>query len=464
MYDTIRVCISLSDFQHSKILHDLKSDDQWRWVQIQGSTGETRFKRLKGLTELHDQHSFHRDILWDIPDTNRSDEKFLTLEFSLPKFWQGHNIHLLYELTPSLEEMRRIFSRELHLRLPPIRDWLVKRLDLCYAWHCPTQVIAEQVLESLKRLHYPRKKPTIFPSAVMFVGKTYSLKFYLKLPEFINNDRKALIEEKAKMEWINYLEELADGVLRCEATLRSQWLGKNGIKTVHDLIIGTGYVYDSVLRQNYPQIDRHPDLAKNLRYVILNKSGCTVRDRQVVDRLAEIGDRSAEISDKMLKGYLYDINKHYSASEHLAYFDRQLQMFKGGGFVAKDNNPMTILDYFLTKLLGNFKGMETLDQIVLKLGEKYKPVKAARLTSFWLYVQRLGSQKAKDSFGHDSFYASKRDLKSAGVSLLEPIKVINATDRFISRFELDIPSQYVVNKVSDYRDSGNLLNLPKVSS
>ena len=134
------------------------------------------------------------------------------------------------------------------------------------------------------------------------------------------------------------------------------------------------------------------------------------------------------------------------------------------GVIAFKNrdNPTAIIQFLLAKFIGENAGMQKVDEIESKLMEVYKPVKAARLMSFWLYIQRFGSAKAKEAFGHNSYYVSKRELKQAGVSLIEPPSGNNVTviDRdFMRDFRLEVPSQFATNKVDDFRNSGNLLNL-----
>ena len=57
------------------------------------------------------------------------------------------------------------------------------------------------------------------------------------------------------------------------------------------------------------------------------------------------------------------------------------------------------------------------DEVKAKLFEKYKRTKAARLLGFWLHVQKIGVDDAKQSYGRSPFYAAQADLKAVGVSL-----------------------------------------------
>jgi hypothetical protein len=138
----------------------------------------------------------------------------------------------------------------------------------------------------------------------------------------------------------------------------------------------------------------------------------------------------------------------------------QITHFAGGGFstIIKPKT-IEILSEIITKLVGECKGMETIDQIEEKLSKLYKNHKVADLVGFWLYVQRKGIKAAKERFNKDKFYRNKRALQEAGVGLIEPPKIIDASDRFSKEFEIEAPSLYATNRFDDHRDSDNLLNL-----
>lgn len=53
-------------------------------------------------------------------------------------------------------------------------------------------------------------------------------------------------------------------------------------------------------------------------------------------------------------------------------------------------------------------------------------------------------------------------MKAAGVSLIEPVNAASTDDHFVRRFRLEIPSPYTTNNVDDFRDSGNILNMPNL--
>jgi II/X family phage/plasmid replication protein len=97
------------------------------------------------------------------------------------------------------------------------------RLDLCYAWKLAEEYRAERILDILQNFTFSKKKKYMFDSSVMYVGKTYSLKFYLKYPEFFKHDFKFL-KDLGHLNFAYSMLNNARGVIRFEATLRSQYL------------------------------------------------------------------------------------------------------------------------------------------------------------------------------------------------------------------------------------------------
>lgn len=450
MIDTIKLGIPISEKQHENLVNIVNKDSDWKWVMFNAQAGELRFIRHKGLIKS-DQQSFRREIFWDIPEFYELNNTYLTVEFSVPKYWYGHNIHLLYDYVKAIQVFRELIQKQLNLALPEIETWQVWRADICYAWRCPTQQISEQILDSIKKLHFPRKRPHIYADSVMFTGTTYSLKFYLKLTEFFVHDRKALLKANAKLEWVNHLEKKADGVLRCEVTLRRKYLERKGIKTLADLNAKTTYlINDDELKENYPEVDEDAHTEMFVTMCILK-----YMDKKTV---TYIQDSYLNIYSDLLEKF--NENYKFYAPKCKVEVLGQITNFAGGGFstIIKPKT-VEILSEIVTKLIGEHKGMETSEQVREKLRKAYKPAKASRLLGFWLFVQKLGIKAAKNDFGHNSFYVSKRALKEAGVGLIEPVKIIDASDRFIKEFKIEAPSSYATNRFDDHRDSDNLLNL-----
>lgn len=475
MLDTVKLGIPLTEKQHSIIQASADKADSWQWVQINNSTGDILFRRTKGLATT-DGQSFHRQLRWDVPYTY-SDDARLMIEFSIPKYWYGHNIRLLYDFLAPLQLLKQTLEDQFGLkgkgRLADVETWGLARLDICYAWKLPSQKLAQSYLDSLKRLHFPWKKPIIYPTAILFPGKTYSAKFYLKLPEFMQHDRKEMLKSHAALEWVDYCENLAEGVLRNEITCRQRFLKRQGIRTVADLLKQVEYVewLENVPPENdllravvftkvmgdymKPKIPDDPALAVPYLMNQLENGGTDFVLRSGTNISFE-GFRLNEV--KSIHTFLIEA------------LPPELQNFevKPGSIIYQtERKPIAILKGMLTKFIGENARMQPVDAIEAKLMESYKPVKASRLVSFWLYVQKFGSAKTKENYGKRSYYYNRNELKKAGISLIEPPTGNNITvlDRdWLQQFSLEIPSPHATNQYDDWRDSENVLNfVPKVS-
>jgi len=476
MLDTIKLGVPLTQTQHKKITAIAEQNDAWQWVLLNPCSGELYFRRVKGMADT-DGESYHRQLRWDIPYDYVEGECRLTLEFSVPKYWYGHNIHLLYDFTTPLDHLRDSLNKQFDLKgrgkLTDTAGWHVLRADICYTWRFPSQKLAQRYIDSLKRFHFPRKKPIIYDDSIVFVGKTYSVKFYLKLPEFKAHDRKEMLKSKASLEWINHLETLADGVLRFEATLRHQYLKRQGIRTVRDLACPVHYVEwvegtppETEIGREYAiafasWLHFNPDPAGEGFFSWLGSDNSPLNEQAAKTLYSglTLPVKGFKLSDSTLDSQTIKTARTGLGVDEVT-----------DGVIAFKNrdNPTAIIQFLLAKFIGENAGMQQVDQVKTKLMEVYKPVKAARLVSFWLYIQRFGSAEAKELFGERSYYASKSDMKKAGVSLIEPPSGNNVTviDRdFMRDFRLEVPSQFATNKVDDFRNSGNLLNLvPRLSS
>lgn len=475
MLDTIKLGIPLTQNQYRKIKALADENDCWQWVLLNPGTGELLFRRTKGLSNT-DGQSFHRQLRWDIPH-DYEDDCSLMIEFSIPKYWYGHNIRLLFDFTKALNHLKVSLEQQFGLkgkaRFPDVLNWAVLRADICYAWKFPSQRLAQTFLDSLKHLHYPRKKPIYYPTAILFAGRTYSVKIYLKLPEFKNHDRKDLLKQNAALEWIDYCEDIADGVLRFEVTLRGKYLKRQNIRSVRDLVRPFEVIEwvegDIPMNEVVKEIAISKVLCDHVASQLPSDPKAFIE--LVVPQLLGENPLTATLKDGVNISFdAFTLNTSSVIAPMVRRLPVELQTarIEAGVIIYRKWDRLTMMARsFLVKFVGECAGMQRVDEIEAKLMEAYKPVKAARLVSFWLYVQRFGSAKAKETFGRDSYYYSARELKKAGISLIEPPSGNNITvldQSFMQQFRMEIPSQFAVNQVDDFRDSGNILNfIPKMS-
>lgn len=443
MLDTLKVAIPLTQAQHRRIHRIAAQNDTWTWALLNQATGESLARKFKGLAQT-DGESYHREIRFDYPPRWTHDAK-LWVEFSVPKFWYGHNVVMLYDWPQALRHFRQLLINQFELRrsrFPEIEVWEVYRADACYAYGLPSQQSAQLYLDSLKRLRFPRKQPAIHPHSIFFGGGTFAFKVYLKLPEFMAHDRKELLKQKASGDWIEHLERLATGVLRVEASMRRKYLTRMGIKTVGDMMREQSWLeWDSHL-ENAPGFDAQLSTL-TIAATMLGEKGVT-----------EV--RSTDAGNHPLVNGV-----HYYAPDTKLDAGVICYYHPSGGYIY---NRLPVLWHqlrtLLYRFLGGVQGMQTVDKVEIALTAHYKPVKVARLVGFWLYVKQFGADKARNTFGQDSYYYNRRQLKAAGVGLVEANEnIIKADPEFFRDFGLEIPSKYAHLKTDEYRNSGNVLNL-----
>lgn len=484
MIDTLKLQIALTKSQYAKVKREATNFDQWVFLD---SAGEMHFLRRKGLSQI-DSPSFHRSIRWDIPGEWNPDDSSLTIELSVPKYWYGHNVRLLYDFYSALCELKRELDRRLHCRLPEPRRWRLLRADFCYAWNVGSERNARLCIDSLKHLHFPRKKPHVYDSSIMFAARTYSIKFYRKHPEFVQHDRKVLLQDcNASPDWVDHWERMAKPIVRYEATLRRQYLKRAGITTVADLLKPH---YDLCLRGDWGDSESH-------RLVLLPLALCC-RDPDSSDRLfhrtieeiAKCLDDYIQTGQELWepKGVFYIGSSSSPRALHIRSLDPSVldclepdntttlpcwhvpsDYPPGRVFLCDGSRSIVIikktvmevhLEKFLNKFLRENRGMQSRDEVRSLLLEHYKPNKAMRLYGTWLSILDIGSDRAKELYGNTAFYRDRKLLENAGVSLVEPPRIVPGSDSEILRnFKFEIPSIRVTNPVDDNRTSENVLNL-----
>lgn len=258
MIDTLKLRIPLSPYQVKKLNEIITMFGNYE-------RGEIRVKDLDYVVKWRqsilttDSPSFHRHLNFALDEFSQS----LILEFSVPKFWYGHNIRLLHNFMPGVERIKKLLEYQFSLRLPSVDGWQVLRADLCYCWKFTSSGIPKSYIRSLSALNFHRKKKTLFGNGetLYFSANSYSLKFYDKYSEFVAHDGKEIrkqikdlnnlylenlfvndiksrryLKEKVAFEnEYNRLLDMASGVMRFEVTCRSKSLKSWGIEYLSDL-------------------------------------------------------------------------------------------------------------------------------------------------------------------------------------------------------------------------------------
>ena len=211
MIDTIKFYIPIIDV---KILEKLKGQ-LMRFKKDDMKTGEVEFCFYTSQAELG---SYSRTINIRANDNPQG----LFIEFSVPKYEKGNNVEMIYphNLENILTKMYADFSKYLDFyELPPFSTWVIYRLDVCYNWLFKDREEAEYAMNFIQRIDYPRKHKYIYATSVMYKGSAYTIKFYLKGPEFKANDFKKVEEDRA---WELLL--WANRIMRFEVNLKRKYL------------------------------------------------------------------------------------------------------------------------------------------------------------------------------------------------------------------------------------------------
>lgn len=212
MIDTIRFRIPL-DPQ----LYDLFKAKSIQWSKKNNLTGQTIFATYKTNVNLG---SYDRSINLFLTDSEPDNAR---LEFSVPKYYYGHNVKLIYfDKFHGLLDQLHANIQHLFGYCPPVSKWEILRLDICYAWKFQNDLIADSVLQILKSYDYPKKQKILYDSSIMLKGSWYSIKWYLKHPEYYVHDFKELLKKDS--DYAHKIESMSQGVLRFEVTLRKKAL------------------------------------------------------------------------------------------------------------------------------------------------------------------------------------------------------------------------------------------------
>lgn len=265
MVDTI--VVQLHDLKkHQSILNSLRIlKTGFRKIDLNGvllpETGGTLQRELiindendrekeKFLYKVRHQASSHYKIIF----TADKYKDCLTFNFSIPKYFYGHNIaqsifnvnevdgvvnivsfddHLEAGFTRVIRYLRTFFDYE----FPSCEiDWTcleLKRLDFCFNQIFRTKNESLQYLDiqrdvRKKHLRQGSTKSNNYDTSIFFSNKDYSVKIYHKGTEYAKNDAKEherINEVKRRNVFnIGYLQQFSDKILRYEITIRPSYM------------------------------------------------------------------------------------------------------------------------------------------------------------------------------------------------------------------------------------------------
>lgn len=206
MIDTVKFKITADP----NILRCIRS----KAIEFRGFDHETQKMSYQIFKKPVKFGSYHYGIIITVNDDH------FTVEFSVPKYAYNHNVKLFdvskFEsvLTVLHREMEEFFKCTIEQPF----FWELTRLDLCYAWRFYDDDTAKSVIGYIQRQKFARKTQVNYETSTMFHGTDYSVKFYMKGPEFYAHDYKRMAQQgyKERDDILAY----SKGVVRYEITLR----------------------------------------------------------------------------------------------------------------------------------------------------------------------------------------------------------------------------------------------------
>ncbi len=169
MIDTVRFKVKV-DERLSKLIQQKSTE----FTKKDNATEELKFKFFRSDPQLG---SFDNSISIIIDDY---DMRYVSIEFSLPKYLYGSNLWLLYPsqvkqaLDGLYKELVEHFSD-----FPAYETWEVTRLDISYAWRLQDEQAASQALEVLRSFEYFGKRPESHDTSFYHVGVNYTISSFV---------------------------------------------------------------------------------------------------------------------------------------------------------------------------------------------------------------------------------------------------------------------------------------------
>lgn len=277
---------------------------------------------LKDFFQLYNQGSWSRDITCVIDEMNQR----IIVEASIPKFFNGQNVDLLYDYRSKCLDFVSYLYTFFKVKLPSSEEILsiaLGRVDICYFYKFESQIHAFDFINAFKMWSkHKRKKIHHYDTSMMFVGRSFSLKFYMKYDEFQKHDKKDINKNLAMLlekndhadnykivsdyrNMLAYCDSFASGMVRSEFTLRRQKLNYDGIVTLGDFLnLDIAEYYENllskmgVLKMGHTQKDEYFNQLKSNKKLL---QYCALLDTFGRDKVKEVYHRQTIYTyDKML--------------------------------------------------------------------------------------------------------------------------------------------------------------------
>lgn len=216
MIDTVKFLIPITN---TKFLEQIKTK-LIRTRRENLVTNELKFEFYTGEVEVG---SYDRNVTLFLTDNTSIG---LFVEFSLPKQYLNNNVEMInaYDIPYILKNFRNQLCAYLRESMPPLSEWIVYRLDVCYNWTFESEQRCQSLINLLQRIDYARKKKLIYDTSVTHLGSAYVVKFYLKGAEFLVHDFKKMInvDEEKTHQLLNWAKK----IVRFEVSFKKVYLKK----------------------------------------------------------------------------------------------------------------------------------------------------------------------------------------------------------------------------------------------
>lgn len=245
--DTVRL---KTPYMARSIVDQIKGQGE-SYQRLRNDTGELVWEITRtNLTGSHDSRIMVRPMYEDCTKSKSGkpewhvSEPYLLIECSIPKAFYGQNVYgAIEDFQGACERLRDMLQQLLGVRLPPVKNWQVQRVDWAENFRLPHQAVQE-FFEGIYHIGFPRRKMQKHGNESIFTpGTTTTIKLYHKGPEFEKHDRKRLFivlrnhfhqsrPKDAPPDWayskatrkVAALQRLANGRLRAEVEIHAEKL------------------------------------------------------------------------------------------------------------------------------------------------------------------------------------------------------------------------------------------------
>lgn len=323
-------------------------------------------------------------------------QRYLKVECSLHKIITGNNLFGgPQRLKLAHKYLVKVLENCMDIKLPPSEDWTLDRIDVSTIYNLGTIDKAKELLEQMKMIKYPRRKPEWYKTGIAWSGDITYHKHYLKYPEFVKHDYKEIrkkIRKKIDMLYSN-IEDNRDLKEQKYKSMLSD------LEKLKNMIKGLYRIETEINKTKLKQLLKYDifKLNSDFRLNIPGHEKKYLRD----------GIHIINVDDKILFGYGYEVIN--------------------GLLKDCEVNKMKMDSRFVLNVLM----------------EKY-PSKKNQLYATWKLLNEFGYDYTKAQMNERTFYRHIKDLRDAGIGWTDMSNLISKDKKNIDVIEF---YNYMVNNL-----------------